>query len=121
MDDVRVSNPASNAELLNELGKKFTDYKYDFKKLVRDICTSRTYQLAIKTNRWNEDDKINFSHALPRRLSAEELVDAVAVATGYRASYGGMPQGTRAVMLPDGTGETIDVLGLFGKPKRQSA
>jgi len=88
---------------------------------MRTICTSRTYQLAINTNRWNEDDKINFSHALPRRLGAEQLVDAVAVATGYRASYGGMPQGTRAVMLPDGTGETIDVLGLFGKPKRQSA
>ena len=39
VDDVRISNPASNPELLHELGKHFTDYKYDFKKLVRDICT----------------------------------------------------------------------------------
>ncbi|MFQ3651351.1 MAG: DUF1549 domain-containing protein, partial [Gemmataceae bacterium] len=45
VDDVRISNPASNPELLAALGKKFTEYKYDFKKLVRDICTSRTYQL----------------------------------------------------------------------------
>src|SRR6185369_5550245 len=34
VDDVRVSNPASNTELLAELGKRFTEYKYDFKKLV---------------------------------------------------------------------------------------
>src|SRR5262249_25479471 len=46
VDDVRVSNPASNPELLRDLGKRFTEYQYDFKKLVRDICTSRTYQLA---------------------------------------------------------------------------
>ncbi|HEV8060153.1 MAG TPA: DUF1549 domain-containing protein, partial [Gemmataceae bacterium] len=40
VDDVRASNPASNPELLAELGKRFTGYNYDFKKLVRDICTS---------------------------------------------------------------------------------
>ncbi|WP_256199933.1 hypothetical protein [Verrucomicrobium spinosum] len=27
------------------------------------ICKSRTYQLGISTNKWNEDDKINYSHA----------------------------------------------------------
>ncbi|GAF98730.1 unnamed protein product, partial [marine sediment metagenome] len=37
VDDVRVSNPAVNPELLDSLAKHFTDYKYDFKKLVRDI------------------------------------------------------------------------------------
>ncbi|MEK6234064.1 MAG: DUF1549 and DUF1553 domain-containing protein, partial [Planctomycetales bacterium] len=42
VDDVRVSNPPVNKELLQTLAKKFTEYQYDFKKLVRDICTSRT-------------------------------------------------------------------------------
>ena len=51
VDDVRISNPATNPELLAELGKKFTEYKYDFKKLVRDICTSRTYQLSTQAER----------------------------------------------------------------------
>jgi hypothetical protein len=51
VDDVRVSNPASNPELLDALAKKFTAYKYDFKKLVRDICTSRTYQLSTQATR----------------------------------------------------------------------
>ena len=31
VDDVRVSNPPSNPELLDQLSKKFTDYNYDFK------------------------------------------------------------------------------------------
>ena len=75
VDDVRVSNPASNPELLHELGKRFTDYKYDFKKLVRDICLSRTYQLSTQANESNAGDTRNFSHApacaasRPRRSS----------------------------------------------------
>ena len=44
VDDVRISNPAANPELLETLGQKFQEYHYDFKHLVRDICTSRTYQ-----------------------------------------------------------------------------
>ena len=51
VDDVRVSNPAVNPELLDELGKRFTEYKYDFKKLVRDICNSRTYQRSTAAQR----------------------------------------------------------------------
>src|SRR5438132_8960184 len=62
-DDVRISNPASNPELLAELGKKFTEYKYDFKKLVRDICNSRTYQLSTQPNPSNEGDTRNFARS----------------------------------------------------------
>ncbi|MFP6768539.1 MAG: DUF1549 domain-containing protein, partial [Planctomycetaceae bacterium] len=40
VDDVRVSNPPVNEALLTQLAKKFSGYKYDFKKLVRDICVS---------------------------------------------------------------------------------
>jgi hypothetical protein len=121
VDDIRASNPPINAPLLDALTAEFVKSGFDVRKLMRQICMSRTYQSSIIPNRWNEDDHINFSHALPRRLGAEQLLDAVAIATGHRPSFGGMPKGTRAVMLPDGTGETMDVLGLFGKPKRQSA
>src|SRR5258706_4203324 len=106
VDDIRASNPASNAPLLDALTEQFVKEKFDVRKLMRTICTSRTYQLSINTNRWNEDDKINFSHALPRRLGAEQLVDAVAVATGFQASYGGWAQGPPGGMLPGGTGGT---------------
>ena len=121
VDDIRASNPASNAELLDALTADFVASKFDVRHLMRTIATSRTYQLSVASNQWNDDDKINFSHARPRRLSAEQLVDAVAVATGYRPQIKGMPVGTRAVEAPDGVVEGMDVLGLFGRPKRTSA
>lgn len=121
VDDIRASNPPSNPELLEALTQDFVAHKFNLKHLMRTICLSRTYQLSVATNKWNSDDLVNFSHAYPRRLSAEQLVDAVAVATGYREHFNGMPSDTRAADLPDGTGETNDVLSLFGKPKRQSA
>ncbi|HVV01745.1 MAG TPA: DUF1549 domain-containing protein, partial [Verrucomicrobiae bacterium] len=46
VDDARLSNPATNPELLAALAAKLVEYKYDFKKLARDICASRTYQLS---------------------------------------------------------------------------
>ena len=70
VDDVRISNPASNPELLEALSAKFVEYNYDFKKLVYDICTSRTYQLSSRTNETNEKDLTNFSHSLIRRLES---------------------------------------------------
>ena len=51
VDDFRVSNPASNPELLDALGKHFTDTKYNLKALVRDICNSRTYQRSTQPQR----------------------------------------------------------------------
>jgi hypothetical protein len=121
VDDIRASNPPSNPALLDALTKDFVDHKFHLRHLMRTIATSRTYQLAVASNGWNADDKVNFSHAAPRRLSAEQLVDAVAVATGYRPQIKGMPAGTRAVEAPDGAVEGMDVLGLFGRPKRTSA
>ncbi len=72
VDDVRISNPASNGELLAEMGKKFTEYKYDFKKLVRDICLSRTYQLSTIANPSNEGDTRNFARGAVRRIRARD-------------------------------------------------
>ena len=121
VDDIRASNPPSNPELLDALTDHFVESGFDLKRLMRLICTSRTYQLSIARSKWNEDDKINFSHAIPRRLSAEQLFDAVAVATGVRPNFSGMPKGMRAVEVPDGNVSGDDFLALFGRPKRQSA
>ncbi len=121
VDDIRASNPASNPALLDALTEDFVKSGFDLRKLIRTICQSRTYQLSVASNQWNEDDKINFSHARPRRLSAEQLLDAVGMATGSRPKFSGMPEGTRAVQLPDGNVAGNDFLTLFGRPKRQSA
>ncbi len=119
VDDVRVSNPPSNAELIDELGKKFTEYNYDFKKLVRDICTSRIYQLSTKTNETNALDERNFSHATLRRIRSEVLLDCITLSTQTKDKFGGLPLGSRAVQIADGNTSTY-FLTTFGRATRDS-
>ena len=119
VDDVRVSNPAVNPELLDALAGKFTEYKYDFKKLVRDICLSRTYQLSTKTNKTNETDTKNFSHASLRRLRAEVLLDTISQVTETRNKFRGLPLGARAVQIADGNTSTY-FLTAFGRASRET-
>ncbi len=121
VDDIRSSNPASNPELLDALTDDFVKGGFDLRKLMRAICLSRTYQSSLVTNKWNEDDKINFSHALPRRLSAEQLMDAIAAVTETHPKLAGVPQGMRAAEIADGPVAGDDFLSLFGRPSRRSS
>ncbi|OWK43119.1 putative vegetatible incompatibility protein HET-E-1 [Fimbriiglobus ruber] len=122
VDDIRAGNPATNPELLDRLTKEFVASGFDTRKLIKTICKSRTYQLAIATNPFNKDDDINYSHALPRRLPAEVLFDSIHRATGSESRLPGMPAGARAAQLLD---SNVDLPGgfleLFGKPVRESA
>jgi hypothetical protein len=119
VDDVRVSNPASNPELLAELGKKFTEYRYDFKKLVRDICTSRTYQLATQPNATNEGDTRNFARQNLRRIRAETFLDCISQVTETKNKFPGLPNGARAVQIADGNVSTY-FLTTFGRASRET-
>ncbi|MBN8459229.1 MAG: PSD1 domain-containing protein [Verrucomicrobia bacterium] len=117
VDDVRVSNPPSNPELLNALAAKFVEYNFDMRKLVRDICTSRTYQLSTRTNPSNETDSRNFSHAMIRRVRAEVLLDCISQATATPNKFKGLPSGARAVQIADGN-TTNYFLTTFGRATR---
>jgi hypothetical protein len=119
VDDVRISNPASNAELVAELGKRFTDYKYDFKKLVRDICTSRTYQLSTIANASNEGDTRNFARGNVRRIRAETMLDCISMVTETKNKFPGLPLGARAVQIADGNVSNY-FLTTFGRATRES-
>lgn len=121
VDDIRASNPPSNPELLDALAKDLIDHGFDLRRLMRTIANSRTYQASISTNEWNEHDRDNFSHAIPRRLSAEQLMDAVAAAAGARPNYPEMPEDTSAEQLPDPHADKDGFLDLFGRPSRESA
>lgn len=117
VDDVRVSNPPSNPELLDELAKRFVSYNYDFRKLVRDICNSRTYQLSSRTNDTNSTDTRNFSHSMIRRVRAEVLLDSISAVTQTPNKFKGLPLGARAVQIADGNTSNY-FLTTFGRATR---
>ena len=117
VDDVRISNPPSNSELLDALSARLVDYHYDFKGLVRDICASRTYQLSTEPNGTNGQDDRNFSKAPIRRLRAEVLLDCISQVTGTQDKFPGLPRGERAVDIADGNSTTY-FLTTFGRATR---
>ena len=122
VDDIRASNPPSNPALLEHLTRGFIASGFDTRKLMRLIVTSRTYQHSVKASKWNEDDNVNFSHSLARRLPAETLFDAIHRASGSLARLPGQRPGSRAVELPGPEVKLGDnFLDLFGRPPRESA
>ncbi|MEP4076583.1 PSD1 and planctomycete cytochrome C domain-containing protein [Haloferula sp.] len=117
VDDIRISNPASNPALLDELADKFIKSNYDIRSIVREICTSRTYQLSSRTNESNASDQTNFSHAMIRRLRAEVLLDSISQVTETPSKFKGLPSGARAVQIADGNTSTY-FLTTFGRATR---
>lgn len=119
IDDIRISNPASNPELFQELGNKFTSYNYDFKQLVRDICNSQTYQRSTVRNASNETDELNFAHSRVRRIKSENLLDCISQVTETKDKFAGLPLGARATQIADGVTSTY-FLTTFGRSPRQT-
>ena len=119
VDDVRVSNPPVNPELLSELARRFSEYRYDFRRMVRDICLSRTYQLSTKANESNASDDRNFARATLRRMRAEVMLDTISQVTDTREKFAGLPLGARAVQIADGNTSTY-FLTTFGRAKRET-
>lgn len=121
-DDMRVTNPASHPELLNELAADFAGNGFDLKQLIRIICNSRTYQLSAIPNEFNTNDSQNFSRYYPKRLQAEVLLDAINVVSNARDTFKGQPAGVRATWLPDDKfNEDSFFLTVFGRPEMDSA
>lgn len=122
IDDARAGNPPTNPELLDYLTKEFIGSGFNAQHVMKLICKSRTYQLSVAANKWNADDKINYSHAMARRLPAEVLLDAVYAVTGSPSNFPGLPRGIRAAELPDnGIELPSGFLSTFGRPARESA
>jgi hypothetical protein len=119
MDDIRLTNPPSNPELLDTLAQVFVKKGYDLKDLIRTICTSRVYGLSSIPNVTNAKDRQSFARHYPRRMRAEVLLDAIAQVSGVPTPFDGLPPGTRAIDLPD---ESVgsSFLDAFGRPKRDT-
>ncbi|QDV58063.1 hypothetical protein Mal33_40800 [Rosistilla oblonga] len=119
VDDVRISNPASNQELFELLGTKLAEYKFDFRQLVRDICNSEAYQRSATSNESNKTDTRNFAYATVRRIPAEMLLDCISQVTNTKEKFRGLPLGARAVQIADGRTSTF-FLTTFGRAPRDT-
>ncbi|MDF1860997.1 MAG: DUF1549 and DUF1553 domain-containing protein [Verrucomicrobiales bacterium] len=123
VDDIRISNPPGNAPLLSELGRRFAeDYGYDQKKLIRDICLSRTYQLSATTNDSNRDDERFFSHAALRRMRADVLFDCLTSALDYQHKFRRSTAERAVAMFEGGRKDDFNAyfFKTFGQARRES-
>ena len=119
-DDMRVTNPPSNPELLDAIAEAFVDSGFDLKALVRMICASNVYNASSNANDENLADRRSYSRFYPKRMTAEVLLDAVDQVTLSRTQFAGMPPGTRAIELPD-SGFKAYFLTVFGQPDASTA
>ena len=110
----------SHPELLEALTDDFIRSGYDLRTIIRTIANSSAYQLSSRfTGVWSEAYTPYFARKFVRRLDAEEVHDAITLATGVWPSYGvqGMPTLQWAMDLPDtqepradrGVGAFLDV------------
>jgi hypothetical protein len=120
LDDMRATNPPTNPELLDALAADLVEHRFDLKHLMRTIMNSRSYQLGSAATPGNQADAANtfFARHQVKRLSAEQIADAIDFATGTREKYTGLPLGTRAIQLPDTTVRSY-LMDTFGRPARQ--
>lgn len=130
VDDLRVSNPASNGELLEAATKHVVDNKFDLKTLMRAILQSNAYQRTSKSVAGNEAESRFYSRYYPRRLMAEVLHDAVVQVTDVPTKFDTVafpgndkqktefyPEGTKAIQLYDSAVENY-FLDAFGRNPR---
>ena len=113
VDDFRVTNPPSHPELLDALAADFVEHGFSIKQLERTILNSRAYQLSSLPNDSNRHDGINYSRYYLRRMSAEELMDAIVQVTGAEEKFTGWAPGTRAMQIPHGSPSYL--LTAFGR------
>lgn len=126
-DDLRPTNPPTNPELLQYLEHELIANRYDLKHLYRIILNSRTYQLSSEPNQWNAADTTHFSHYAAKRLSAEQMLDAVSQFTEtsekFRSiipePYSNWPSTYKATQISDGNTE-CPFLDLFGRATRDT-
>lgn len=119
-DDMRVTNPPRNPELLDHLAEHFIESGFDLKQLIRTICSSTTYRLSSNGNAYNVGLSPNYARYYPKRLQAEVLLDAVDTVTESSTQFSGMPLQVKAMTLPD-TSYNSYFLKVFGQPDSTTA
>ncbi len=117
VDDLRLTNPPSNAELFAAAAQYLVEKKYDVKALMRAILQSATYARSSRPLAENIDDQRFYSRYYPRRMMAEVLLDSLSQVSGVPTDFGDYAPGTRALQLPDVNVNSY-FLKTFGRPLR---
>ncbi|MFP6587061.1 MAG: DUF1549 and DUF1553 domain-containing protein, partial [Pirellulaceae bacterium] len=120
VDDVRLTNPPTNPELLAGLTTAFIEVEFDFRKLLKLIIHTDAYQRSSAVNETNERDEQNYSRFLFKQLEAEVMLDAICQTTGVAEKFQGVPVGSRAIDLWDSSVPHY-FLETFGRPVRATA
>lgn len=116
-DDLRLTNPPTNAPLLDALADDLADHHYNLKYLMRTIMQSAAYQRSSEPSDPAMPDGYYYSQYIIRRLSAEVILDAYSSVTGVPTPFDGYPAGFRALQLPDSQVGSY-FLTAFGRPQR---
>ena len=129
VDDLRMTNPASNEKLLSETAAFLVKNKFDLKALMRAILQSSSYQRSSVALAENKDDTRFYARYYPRRLMAEVMLDAVSEVTTVPTTFrvdkrnankgigNAYPMGYRALQLPDSNTASY-FLASFGRAER---
>lgn len=131
VDDLRVSNPASNEELLAATSKFLIDNKFDLKALMKQILLSEAYQRSSDSVPGNKEEQRFYSRYYPKRMMAEVLLDGVSQITAVPSEFTRIaflgadfqatdfyPKGTRAIQLYDSSVDS-QFLQKFGRNQRR--
>jgi hypothetical protein len=106
----------SHPELLDALARDFQKHNYDLRHLLRTICRSNAYQLSSRLDKdYKPDVDRYYARKLVRRLSAEEIYDAIVMATGVTGNGVGYIMDTGS---PPGDAELKRFLDFFGQSNR---
>jgi hypothetical protein len=119
VDDLRVTNPASNEKLLSAAANFLAENKFDLKELMRAMLQSETYQRSSVPLPENAADHRFYARYYPRRLMAEVLLDGLSQVTGSATAFPNYPPGWRALQLPDPNVASY-FLETFGRPERSN-
>ncbi|HEV7920016.1 MAG TPA: DUF1549 domain-containing protein, partial [Thermoanaerobaculia bacterium] len=113
----------THPELLGQLAAAFRERNYSLRELLRLIVTSNAYQLSSRYSpgAWDESWTPYYARHYPRRMMAEEVLDAIFRATnvGGQIALTSGPTG-KAMALPDPTegGSYRAFLNNFGRGNR---
>jgi hypothetical protein len=124
---------ASHPALLAQLANDFVSSGYDLRAMLRTMANSDAYQLSARytPGPWNEAWTRYFARRITRRMTSEQLLDAIFTASGVAPTGVGSdaltvasgPPAAHAMALPDtteGAGRYATFLNTFMRGNRDT-